>query len=179
MLEPADVLLLDEPTNDLDIPTLEILEDNLLEFPGALVLVTHDRYLLNRVATTVVGLDGQGHIGQFADFAQWEQWIDDQLATSKADSSASAAGSASGTASPSATAAKKKLSYLEAREFSMIERRVEESDTRLAAARATLELPEIATNAAALQEALAEVASAEDESHALYARWAELTDKAG
>ena len=63
MLEPADVLLLDEPTNDLDIPTLEILEENLLEFPGALVLVTHDRYLLNRVASTVLGLDGKGHIG--------------------------------------------------------------------------------------------------------------------
>ncbi len=60
MLEPADVLLLDEPTNDLDIPTLEILEENLLEFPGALVLVTHDRYLLNRVASTVLGLDGKG-----------------------------------------------------------------------------------------------------------------------
>ena len=72
MLEPADVLLLDEPTNDLDIPTLEILEDNLLEFPGALVLVTHDRYMLNRVASTVLGLDGDGHIGQFADYAQWE-----------------------------------------------------------------------------------------------------------
>jgi ATP-binding cassette subfamily F protein uup len=51
MLEPADVLLLDEPTNDLDIPTLEILEENLLDFPGALVLVTHDRYLLNRVSS--------------------------------------------------------------------------------------------------------------------------------
>ncbi len=55
MLQPADLLLLDEPTNDLDIPTLDILEDNLLQFPGALVLVTHDRYLLNRVATTVLG----------------------------------------------------------------------------------------------------------------------------
>jgi ATP-binding cassette subfamily F protein uup len=55
MLEPADVLLLDEPTNDLDIPTLEILEENLLDFPGALVLVTHDRYLLNRVSSTVLG----------------------------------------------------------------------------------------------------------------------------
>jgi ATP-binding cassette subfamily F protein uup len=75
MLEPADVLLLDEPTNDLDIPTLEILEENLLEFPGALILVTHDRYLLNRVCSTVLGLDGRGHTGLFADYAQWEDWI--------------------------------------------------------------------------------------------------------
>ncbi|HEY1159356.1 MAG TPA: ABC-F family ATP-binding cassette domain-containing protein, partial [Terracidiphilus sp.] len=74
MLEPADVLLLDEPTNDLDIPTLEILEENLLDFPGALVLVTHDRYLLNRVSSTVLGLDGRGHTGRFADYAQWEDW---------------------------------------------------------------------------------------------------------
>jgi ATP-binding cassette subfamily F protein uup len=78
MLEPADVLLLDEPTNDLDIPTLEILEDNLLDFPGALVLVTHDRYLLNRVASTVLGLDGRGNTGRFADYAQWEDWLAQQ-----------------------------------------------------------------------------------------------------
>ena len=78
MLEPADVLLLDEPTNDLDIPTLEILEENLLDFPGALVLVTHDRYLLNRVSSTVLGLDGRGHTGRFADYAQWEDWIAEQ-----------------------------------------------------------------------------------------------------
>ena len=78
MLEPADVLLLDEPTNDLDIPTLEILEENLLDFPGALVLVTHDRYLLNRVSSTVLGLDGRGHIGRFADYAQWEDWLEEQ-----------------------------------------------------------------------------------------------------
>ena len=63
MLQPADVLLLDEPTNDLDIPTLEILEESLLEFPGALVLVTHDRYMLDRVSTNVLGLDGAGRRG--------------------------------------------------------------------------------------------------------------------
>src|SRR6266704_503519 len=51
MLEPADLLLLDEPTNDLDIATLEILEESLLEYTGALVLVTHDRYMLDRVST--------------------------------------------------------------------------------------------------------------------------------
>ncbi len=60
MLQAADVLLLDEPTNDLDIPTLEILEESLLEFKGALLLVTHDRYLLDRVSTIVLGLDGAG-----------------------------------------------------------------------------------------------------------------------
>ena len=60
MLEPADLLLLDEPTNDLDIPTLEVLEESLLEFPGALVLVTHDRYLLDRVSTQLLALDGRG-----------------------------------------------------------------------------------------------------------------------
>src|SRR6202011_4330487 len=74
MLEPADVLLLDEPTNDLDIPTLEILEESLLEFPGALVLVTHDRYLLDRVSTIVLGLDGQGGAERCADYSQWEAW---------------------------------------------------------------------------------------------------------
>ena len=71
MLSAADVLLLDEPTNDLDIPTLEVLEDSLLEFSGAVVLVSHDRYLLDRVSTTVIGLDG-GEGGLFADYSQWE-----------------------------------------------------------------------------------------------------------
>src|SRR5439155_16588629 len=67
MLEPADLLLLDEPTNDLDIPTLEALEESLLQFPGAVVLVTHDRFLLDRVATTLLVLDGTGGATAFAD----------------------------------------------------------------------------------------------------------------
>jgi ATP-binding cassette subfamily F protein uup len=183
MLEPADVLLLDEPTNDLDIPTLEILEDNLLEFPGALVLVTHDRYLLNRVSSTVLGLDGRGHIGRFADYAQWEDWLEeqDELAQSKTERKADGSRSAQRTGSEQAQGAggKKKLSYLEAREFAAIEKRVEASDARLAAAHERVEHPEIATNAAALQEALLELDAAQHENDALYARWAELTEKAG
>jgi ABC transport system ATP-binding/permease protein len=73
MLEPADLLLLDEPTNDLDIATLEVLEESLLEFPGALVLVTHDRYLLDRVSTRILALDGRGGAVLYADYDQWEQ----------------------------------------------------------------------------------------------------------
>src|SRR6202011_4089750 len=79
MLAPADVLLLDEPTNDLDIPTLEVLEDSLLEFPGAVVLVSHDRYLLDRVSTIVIGLDG-GEGSIFADYSQWEASRSEQSA---------------------------------------------------------------------------------------------------
>jgi ABC transport system ATP-binding/permease protein len=175
MLEPADVLLLDEPTNDLDIPTLEILEENLIDFPGALVLVTHDRYLLNRVSSTVLGLDGNGQTGRFADYAQWEDWVEDQ---SQAEQDAEAQ-SRPDPKINSVSSAKKKLSYLEAREFTAIEQRVEESDARLAAARDRVEHPEIATNATALQEALAELDRAQHENDALYARWAELTEKAG
>ena len=188
MLEPADVLLLDEPTNDLDIPTLEILEENLLDFPGALVLVTHDRYLLNRVSSTVLGLDGRGHIGRFADYAQWEDWLDEmgeadpdapdqRKAAFKPDGSS--ATQRTGAESPSASGSKKKLSYLEAREFAAIEQRVEESDARLADARDRVEHPEVATNATLLQQALLELDSAQHQNDALYARWAELTEKAG
>src|SRR6202789_2831543 len=85
MLEPADWLLLDEPTNDLDIQTLEILEESLLEYTGALVLVTHDRYMLDRISNVVLGLDGMGHAERFADYSQWDKWQARQkLASAKA-----------------------------------------------------------------------------------------------
>jgi ATP-binding cassette subfamily F protein uup len=193
MLEPADVLLLDEPTNDLDIPTLEILEENLLDFPGALVLVTHDRYLLNRVSTTVLGLDGRGHTGQFADYAQWEDWLEEREKVEpdkvepggleqdkpvrRPDGSSST--QRSGADPESGSGPRKKLSYLEAREFAAIEQRVEQSDARLAAAHNRVEHPKISTNAPALQEALLELDAAQHENDALYARWAELTEKTG
>jgi ATP-binding cassette subfamily F protein uup len=184
MLEPADVLLLDEPTNDLDIPTLEMLEENLLDFPGALVLVTHDRYLLNRVSSTVLGLDGRGRTGRFADYAQWEDWLEEQDDSAdgldQKKTARRADGSSTGQQTGAAAASgKKKLSYLEAREFAAIEQRVEDSDARLAAARDRVDHPDVVTNATALQDALAELDAAQHENDALYARWAELTEKAG
>jgi ATP-binding cassette subfamily F protein uup len=178
MLEPADVLLLDEPTNDLDLQTLDILEDNLLEFPGALILVTHDRYLLNRVATTVLGLDGRGHIGRFADYAQWEDWVARQEQAAEASRRQEAASTAAEHTSEPAPV-RKKLSYLEAREFAGLEQRMEESDARLASAKVRVEDPAIATDAAALEQALAELHAAKQENDALYVRWAELSEKAG
>src|ERR1051325_3176099 len=72
MLEPADVLVLDEPTNDLDIASLEVLEESLEDFPGAIVLVTHDRAMLARLATHLLALDGRGGARYFASYEQWE-----------------------------------------------------------------------------------------------------------
>jgi len=176
MLEPADLLLLDEPTNDLDIATLEILEESLLEYTGALVLVTHDRYMLDRVSTIVLGLDGKGGAETFADYSQWEQWrgveVEDAIAPGAAGKPVASTTSAGAPAS-----GKKKLSYLEAREFAGIEAAVEAAEDRLQAAREAIDAA--ATDAVKLTAALAEMDAAQEATDKLYARWAELTEKAG
>ena len=174
MLEPADLLLLDEPTNDLDLQTLEILEDSLLEYTGALVLVTHDRFMLDQVSTTVLGLDGLGAAEPFADYAQWEQWARRRGAR-EPEVSGPGAAAVSGTAGKG----KKKLSYLEAREFAGIEAQVEAAEERLNAVRDQVEDEAVATNPAALTEALEEMERAQSAVDVLYLRWAELTEKAG
>ena len=173
MLQPADVLLLDEPTNDLDIPTLEILEESLLEFRGSLVLVTHDRYMLDRVSTVVLGLDGQGGAERFADYSQWETWQAERQQTQ----AGSREGSRATTPVEPAASSKKKLSYLEAREYATLEERVAAAEVLLEAKRVAAENPEIASDSARLMAAHAELEQAQTEVDTLYARWAELEKK--
>ncbi|ABF42691.1 ABC transporter, ATPase subunit [Candidatus Koribacter versatilis Ellin345] len=173
MLQPADVLLLDEPTNDLDIPTLEILEESLLEFRGALVLVTHDRYMLDRVSTVVLGLDGFGQVERFADYSQWDEWQRDKTEASKVQPAATKRE----TAAPPPQ--KKKLSYMEAREYSTIEQRIHEAEQRLKDAQSAYEDPTISTNAERLITVQAEVEAAQGEVDALIVRWTELEEKQG
>jgi ATP-binding cassette subfamily F protein uup len=179
MLEPADLLLLDEPTNDLDITTLEVLEESLLEYKGALVLVTHDRYMLDRVSTTVLGLDGKGNAATFADYPQWEQWFLEQKDAPPTEEKPVRKADQPKPAQSVAAPGKKKLSYLEAREFAGIEERVEAAEARLDAARSRVSDPEVAIDADKLTKALAELEAAQAEADTLYARWAELTEKAG
>jgi ATP-binding cassette subfamily F protein uup len=176
MLEPADVLLLDEPTNDLDIPTLEILEESLLEFKGALVLVTHDRYMLDRISTVVLGLDGQGGAERFADYSQWEVWRDEQQRESKAKAKPTDAAAASELkpATP-----KKKLSYLDSRDYQTIEGRIAEAEQALAAKRAVLEDPVVARDGIRLADAYREMEESQRAVDELYERWAELEEKLG
>jgi ATP-binding cassette subfamily F protein uup len=176
MLQPADVLLLDEPTNDLDIPTLDILEESLLEFQGSLVLVTHDRYMLDRVSTVVVGLDGLGGIGMFADYSQWERWLEERehtAASKSGEKSSQPVGSDRERPSPG----RKKLSYLEAREYETIEQRVADAEEVLQAKRLQLEDLAIVCDSERLIAAQAEMEEAQDKVDTLYARWAELEKK--
>jgi ABC transport system ATP-binding/permease protein len=126
MLQAADVLLLDEPTNDLDIPTLEVLEESLTDFPGALVLVTHDRYMLDRVSTVVLGLDGEGGAEVFADYSQWEQARAVKPARVPQEDRPEAGG----------YRAAEETGYLDAREWERMEEKILEAEHALEAARA-------------------------------------------
>ena len=180
MLQPADVLLLDEPTNDLDIPTLEILEESLLEYRGALVLVTHDRFLLDRVSTVVLGLDGMGKAERFADYWQWEEWQSAQKTAKKMSSLKDEPRSkAAGNGSKTPAKAQKKLSYRESRELAGIEGRITEAEQELQVRHKALEDPEVMGDHVRLQNVLAEMAKAQKIVDALYARWAELEQQQG
>ncbi|HWF14365.1 MAG TPA: ABC-F family ATP-binding cassette domain-containing protein [Candidatus Acidoferrales bacterium] len=175
MLQAADVLLLDEPTNDLDIPTLEILEESLLEYRGALVLVTHDRYMLDRVSTIVLGLDGLGGAERFADYSQWEIW---QRAQQKGTTNLST-GTKRATVQGEAQSAisKKKLSYHEVRELETIEERIAEADKNLEAKRVVLEDPAVTSDPARLKTACIEMDEAQNILDRLYERWGQLEKK--
>jgi len=165
------VLLLDEPTNDLDIPALEVLEESLAEFPGAVVLVTHDRFLLDRAATAILALDGAGGAEWFADTAQWE------AARREAGRPARAAASPARAPAPREAQGIKRLSYTERREWEGMEAAIESAETALAASRDALDDPEVASDSAALAARYAAVEAARAQVDALYTRWAELEGK--
>ena len=179
MLQPADVLLLDEPTNDLDIPTLEILEESLLEYRGALVLVTHDRYMLDRVSTVVLGLDGLRHAERFADYPQWEAWQSAQTAgaKNKAAAGVQSGGSAPAASATTASVSRKKLSYKETRELQTIEQRIADAEKQLQARHDSLLDPAVMNDGVRIREITTEMEAAQTAIDAMYARWAELEAK--
>ena len=167
MGEPADILILDEPTNDLDIPTLDVLEESLTTFEGGLVLVTHDRFMLDRVATGIVALDGRGGAETFADYEQWE--------LGRARTTPPLQVPHPGQERPRARS--KRLGYLEQRELDAMEATIAEAETAMEACRRVAEDPGIASDPAALQARYAALGAARAEVDRLYARWAELGAK--
>ena len=173
MLQPADLLLLDEPTNDLDIPALEVLEDSLADFPGAVVLVSHDRTLMDRLCTEVVGLDGAGGA---AIYASVDQWLN---AYERAQETKSEPRVTRGAGCPPARAAKpRKLSYKEQQEWDQMEATILAAEQVVAEREAVVER---ASNAGhvALTDACRALEEAQRAVERLYARWEELEGKRG
>jgi len=175
MLQPADLLILDEPTNDLDIPTLDVLEDSLMEFPGALVLVTHDRWLLDRVSTMLLALDGEGRAEWFADYAQWEAAQGRKGGTDRSVPASRSRGNGDGDRPPSGK--RKGLTYREQQEWDKMEQTIAKAEAALAACHTAVNDPAIVSDATALRSRHAELETAQNQVDRLFARWAELEDK--
>jgi ATP-binding cassette subfamily F protein uup len=165
MLQPADVLLLDEPTNDLDIPTLEVLEESLEEFPGAIVLITHDRFLMERLCDLLLYLDGDGGAEYFADYDQWLQYRKDRL---------SATPQTGETSQRPPNKKPRKLAYEERKELNRIERQIEKAEGIADNLQRQLHDPKIMCDADRLAKIYAEHQEAQKKVEQLYQRWEEL-----
>lgn len=168
MRQPADLLLLDEPTNDLDIPSLDVLEESLCEFPGALVLVTHDRFLLDRVCNLVLGFDGQGKAEYFADYDQWLAMLQER------DRKELPGAPVAAREKPAAKAKPGKLSYMDQREYEQMEATILAAESRLGELEALMASPEVVTNPSQLQRYWQEQHELQTTTEQLYDRWDEL-----
>jgi len=168
MLEPASVLVLDEPTNDLDLDTLNILEEALKNFPGAVILVTHDRYFMDQVANEIVAFPHNGgKLERFADYLQWEAWQEEQNAKEAAAAKAEKKSSAS-------SEKLKKLSFKEKFELENIEAKILGLEQTLATLEVESSKPETVSNASKVQDIFERIHSTQKEIETLYARWADL-----
>ena len=173
MLEPSDVLVLDEPTNDLDIPTLEIMEEALEDYPGALVLVTHDRAMLSRLSTEILGLDGEGGA---AIYASLEQAIRADLAQRNAAEKSTQPRQA---VKPAAKPKPKrgKLGFNEQREFDSIESDIEKAEQAAEDAEAEILKPAVMADHEKMSAACERLETEQARVAELYARWDELEKK--
>ncbi|MCP4114974.1 MAG: ABC-F family ATP-binding cassette domain-containing protein [Desulfobacteraceae bacterium] len=166
MLQPADLLLLDEPTNDLDIPSLEILEQSLVEFPGAIVLVSHDRYLLDRVATRILHFDGKGGTGLYADTSQC---LNEKAPAKKAKKAAKA--------KPVKPKKKTiKFSYKDKYELEQMETKILEAETAVSELEHAMEDQLVMSDPEQLRDVCSRLQQSQEEVERLYARWEELEE---
>ncbi|MFW6324461.1 MAG: ABC-F family ATP-binding cassette domain-containing protein [Desulfovibrionales bacterium] len=170
MLRPADILLLDEPTNDIDIPTLEVLEESLRDFPGAIVLITHDRLLLDSLCDKVLGLDGRGGAEFFADSSQF-------LSVHKGNTKQIKSKPKEKAGSKQRKDKPVKLPYKEQCELNKMETLIAEAEERVEGIQAEMLDPVVASDANRLAELQSELDRAETEVERLFGRWEELEGK--
>jgi ATP-binding cassette subfamily F protein uup len=166
MLQEADILLLDEPTNDLDIPTLEVLEDALLDFPGAMLLITHDRFMLDRIATEYLALDGKGHAKEFASLEMWQEWLINPVLASNS--------SVTAPVKKRQKSDSVKLSYKLQREFDGMEKAISDAEAKVVRAESLSNDSQVMADHEKHARACADVAVAQEKVRKLYRRWTEL-----
>lgn len=171
MMHPADLLILDEPTNDLDIQTLEVLEESLEDFPGALVLVTHDRFMLDRISSELLAIDGKGGARMHVNLAEWER-AQEMALKSEAVAKKAAAKTAS-----KPPAGLKRLSYMEQREWEQIEEKIVRAETEVESRQKALDDPAISRDHVKLTQCCREFEKAQEAVKILYARWEKLDAK--
>lgn len=177
MLKESNLLVLDEPTNDLDMATLDVLQEMLQEFNGAVLIVTHDRYFLDQVATQIhaFGKDTKGNktITSFTGLNQWEVWQEEQSRLEKTLREAAVAAQKASDAKV-ASSAKKKLNYNEQRELAGMSEAIQKAEAKLATLEAESMKPEIASNSIKLGKLTSEMAEIQSEISRLYLRWEAL-----
>ncbi len=175
MLNEAQVLILDEPTNDLDVATLTVLEESLKEFNGAVILVTHDRYFMDQVASQIMAFhkrpDGSTTLENFAGYLQWEEWFEEQKALEALELKKDAKKESKSGGKPV------KLSFKEKFELENMEATIQALEEKLSAAQAESHKPEIVSQAAKVQELYTQISELQNQIDKLYARWAELEAK--
>jgi ATP-binding cassette subfamily F protein uup len=172
MRQPADILLLDEPTNDLDIGSLDVLEESLVEFEGAVLLVTHDRYLLDRVCDAVLGFLGGGKIAMFGDYLQWLKALSEGSAASDRQVKSEKKKSLEEKARKPG-----RLSYLEQLEYDRMEDDILAGEQTCAELEKKIEDPALATDPVELQSVWEQLDQARQKVEQLYLRWDELERK--
>jgi len=163
MLSTADILILDEPTNDLDIETLEVLEEAIMEFPGAVILVTHDRYMISRLCSNYIALQGEG---AWQNYASYEQWQNDLTNTKSKNKKSKKSKSKEKTKEQKSD---KKLSHKELKEYNSMEKKINKAELKLAEIQKELETPNDK-----LEELCEELSAQQEKIDQLYARWEEL-----
>ncbi|MDR0535955.1 MAG: ATP-binding cassette domain-containing protein [Puniceicoccales bacterium] len=175
LLRPANVLVLDEPTNDLDIETLELLEELVSEFPGTVLLVSHDRAFLDNVTTSYLVFEGGGEIREFN--GDYESWRDAREARAAADAKAASGVAAQPPAGSGAPVAGKKLSNKEKEELSGLPARIEALEAEHAALVERLNDPGLYRDPAAAKLAHERLPALDAEIHRAYSRWSELEER--
>lgn len=168
ILQPADLLLLDEPTNDLDIPTLEVLEDCLRSFTGCLILISHDRYLLDNIAQGFLAIDKKSELRSYISRSEWQKEIFSETRKTKEKKLSK---------HEEEKVKKKKLSYMEQREFDSIEEKVSSLEEEVESIKKKLEENATSSDHTVLLENSQKLEKKQEELDKLYSRWQELEEK--